>query len=220
MIRQNSERKTMSKRRPNTILEIPYEISNEPENVAEAVALCGGDEKALLEHFVQKLVYNHHNSELRSAFLERVEEKSGIARQVEKKEKGTDSQGKPRVVEVYSETEGEYFARVLAERAEKPSDYTPLLQETADGYKDGDGKDVPGFPLDGTKKARGAGGPKLAKMYISGAEEIEKAGKLAAAASKLAEALGLRVDPTVDSVARALKEREDRRRSEFVKELI
>ena len=210
----------MSKRRANTILEIPYEISNEPENVTEAVALCGGDEKSLIEHFVQKLVYNHHNSELRSAFLERVEEKTGIARQVTKKEKGTDNEGKPKFVEVYSETEGEYFARVLAERGEKPSDYSPLLQETADGYSDGDGKPVPGFPLDGTKKARSAGGPKLAKMYVQGAEEIEKAGKLASAATRLSEELSLRIEATIDSVARALKEREDRRRSEFVKGLL
>ena len=215
------------KRRPNTILEIPYEISNEPTTIAEAMDLCGGPEtppdqkeKALIEHFVQKLVYNHHNAELRTAFLERVEEKTGIARQVEKKEKGTDSNGKPKVVEVYTETEGEYFARVLAERAEKPSDYSPLLQETADGFTAADGKVVAGFPLDGTKKARGAGGPRLAKMYISGAEEIEKAGKLDSAAKTLAAELGIPVEPAVEAVARALKEREDRRRSEFVKGLL
>lgn len=210
----------MSKRRANTILEIPYEISNEPENVEEAIALCGGDEKALIEHFVQKLVYNHHNAELRSAFLERVEEKTGISRQTTKKEKGTDAEGKPRFVEVYSETEGEYFNRVLAERGEKPSDFSSLLQETADGYSDGDGKAVAGHPLDGTKKVRSSGGPKLAKMYTQGAEEIAKAGKLEQGAKKLAAELGILVEATVESVARALKEREDRRRSEFVTGLI
>jgi hypothetical protein len=212
------------KRRPNTLLGVPYEISNEPESVEEAVAICGGGDegtKALIEHFVQKLVYNNHNPELRSAFLERVEERTGIARKTEKKQKGTDGEGKPKEVEVYSETESEYFSRVLAERAEKEADYTPLLQETSDGgYKDGNGNDATGYPLDGTKRTRTAAGPRLAKMYITGAEEIQKAGKLESAATRLAEELGIAVLPAVESVAKALKEREDRRRSEFVKGLL
>jgi hypothetical protein len=211
------------KRRANSILEIPYEISNEPETLDEAIALCGGETgaKILIEHFVQKLIYNNHNPDLRPAFLERVEEKTGIARATEKKEKGKDSEGKPKFIEVYSETEGEYFARVLAERSEKATDYAALLQETADGgYTDAQGNEVSGYPLDGTKRARAAGGPKLAKMYVTGAEEIEKAGKLQSASVKLSEELGMKVEATVDSVARALKEREDRRRSEFVKGLL
>ena len=57
-------------------------------------------------------------------------------------------------------------------------------------------------------------------MYISGAEEIEKAGKLDSAAKTLAAELGIPVEPAVEAVARALKEREDRRRSEFVKGLL
>lgn len=205
------------KRRPNSILEVPYEISNEPTTIEECVAICGGGEdgtKLLIEHFVQKLIYNHHNPDLRSPFLERVEEKTGIARLTEKKKKGEKD------VEVFTETEGEYFSRVLAERGEKASDYSTLLQETADGYIDKDGKAVPGYPLDGTKRSRGSGAPKLAKMYMQGAEEIEKAGKLESAASKLTAELGIPVEPAVEAVARALKEREDRRRSEFVKGLL
>lgn len=202
------------KRRANTILEIPYEISNGPETLADCIAICNGDESLVVEHFTQKLVYNHHNAEVRSAFLERLEAQTGIARQTEKKKKGE------KEVEVYTETEGEYFARVLAERGEKASDYSSLLQETADGYSDGGGKKVEGFPLDGTKRARTGGAPKLAKMYLQGAEDIEKAGKLDSAASKLAAELGIPVEPVVESIARALKEREDRRRSEFVKGLL
>lgn len=202
------------KRRANSILEIPYEISNGPETIEDCQAICGGDIALVVEHFTQKLVYNHHNAELRSAFLERVEEKTGIARKTDKKKKGD------KEVEVYTETEGEYFDRVLAERGEKATDYTPLLQETADGYKDAEGKDVPGFPLDGTKKMRAGGGPKLAKMYLQGAEDIAKAGKLESAAAKLTAELGIPIEATVDSIAKGLKEREDRRRSEFVKGLL
>jgi hypothetical protein len=57
-------------------------------------------------------------------------------------------------------------------------------------------------------------------MYLNGAKEVEKAGKLESAAQKLSEELGIPVQPAVEAVARALKEREDRRRSEFVKGLL
>jgi hypothetical protein len=95
------------------------------------------------------------------------------------------------------------------------------MQETADGgWKNELGEVQAGYPLDGTKKARVGGGPKLAKMYVDGATEIEKAGKLESAAAKLTEELGIPILPSIDGVARGLKEREARRRSEFVKGLL
>lgn len=197
-IAYKKETKNMSTDRKNTILGIDYNI-NAPANLNEALELCGGDEAVLVEHFVQKLVYNHHNAEVRGAFCEALEEQTGHARETKKVERN----GKE--VEVFAETETEYVNRVCALEGVEPSEYAELLQEVADKH-----------PLSGVRKARASsGGTRLAKMYITAAEEISKAGALEKAAAKLASDLGISVEATVESVALALKEREDRRKAEF-----
>jgi hypothetical protein len=194
--------------RKNAVLGVEYKLQA-PENIAEAVEICGGDEKILLEHFTQKLIYNHHNSEIRSAFLEKVEELSGVKRATEMKDTGKKNEdGTPKLVEVFAESEGEYFARVMASDGSEPSDWSEHMQTIADTT-----------PLDGRRKVRAAGISRLAKQYIEGAQQLVAAGVGEKAAAKLSEELDMEVLPTEEGLAKALKEREDRRRAEFANSL-
>lgn len=194
--------------RKNTVLGVEYSLKA-PENIAEAVEICGGDENLLVEHFVQKLVYNHHNAEVRALFVEKVEEQTGIKRKTVQKDTGKKNEdGSSKMIEVYDETETEYFNRVLAESGTEAGDYVAELQAIADAN-----------PLDGKKKARTSAGPKLAKMYVQGATEIVNAGSGEKAAKVLSAELGMPIEATIESIARGLKEREDRRRAEFAQSL-
>jgi len=190
--------------RKNTVLGLEYDIKNAPTTIAEAVEICGGDENALIEHFVQKLVYNHHNADVRAAFCEKVEENTGVARATSKK---TTASGKE--VEVYAETETEYFERALAETGSDRSEFVAVIQAIADET-----------PLDGTKKVRtGSGGPKIGKTYLKLAEQLVAAGSAEKAAKILGEEHGRTVEPTVESLALALKERDEKKRREFAEQV-
>lgn len=197
--------------RKNTILGVEYNIKNAPATVAEALALCGGDEALVVEHFTQKLIYNHHNPEVRAAFVEKLEEVTGNKRKVSVKDTGKKNEdGSAKTVEVYDETETEYFSRVLAELGAEPGDYADLMQEVADAT-----------PLDGKRRARTSAGPKLAKMYLTAAQSIVDKGEAAVtkASGILSAELNMEVAPTVEGIAKALKEREDRKRAEFAQSL-
>lgn len=195
--------------RKNTVLGIEYKL-NAPTTIDEAVAICGGDANLLLEHFVQKLVYNHHNADVRAAFVEKVEEMSGIKRKVEVKDTGKKNEdGSPKTVEVYGETETEYFNRVLAETGAEVEEYSAVMQEIANANA-----------LDGRKRVRASSaGPRLAKMYLNAAQTILDKGTQDKAAGILSSELGMVVEPTLESLAKALKEREDRKRQEFANAL-
>jgi len=197
--------------RKNTVLGVEYNIQA-PENIQEAIVICGGEdggEALLLEHFIQKLVYNHHNADVRSSFVEKVEELTGIKRGVETKTTGKKNEdGTDKTIEVYTETETEYFNRVLSETGTEASEYASYLQEIADAS-----------PLDGKKKARTGGGPKLAKMYLTAAQTIVDKGSEEKAAGILGAELGYTVEPTLEGLAKALKDREDRKRKEFAAQL-
>lgn len=196
------------KSRKNNVFGLDYNL-NAPENLDEAIAICGGDEALLLEHFIQKLVYNHHNADVRSSFCEALEEQTGVKRLTSVKDSGKKNEdGTPKTVEVYAETETEYVNRVASEQGAEVSDYAELLQSVADKH-----------PLDGKKRARSSAGPRLAKMYIEAAQGIVDAGAAEKAAAMLSSELGEEIEASLLGIAGALKEREDRKRAEFAKSL-
>ena len=189
--------------RKNTVLGLEYTL-NAPTTVAEAVEICGGDESLLVEHFVQKLIYNHHNADVRATFCEKVEEQTGIARKTDKK---TTAAGKE--VEVYAETETEYFQRALAETGSEAEEFVSTIQEVADGS-----------PLDGKKKVRATGaGPRIGKTFLKLAEQIIEKGSQEKASAVLSAELDHSVGTDATSLAVALKERDDRKRREFAEQV-
>lgn len=191
------------KSRTNNVFGIDYTIQ-QPENLAEAIEICGNDEAVVLEHFVQKLIYNHHNAEVRAAFCEALAESTGEARHTETK---TNASGKE--VTVYTETETEYVNRVAASEGVDVGEYAGLLQEIADKNR-----------LDGTRRQRSSSGPKSAgKTYIALAQSIIDKGSAAKAAAVLTAEGGKPVSEDLMDLAFALKARDARIKAQQMADL-
>jgi hypothetical protein len=198
--------------RKNRTLGLDVTVSGVPANLAALVEAY--TEQAVYELFVRQAVYNNWNPEFRAAFVEALEEETGIARNTkgtgkfkEIKDEATGEVRKEEVT-VYSESEQEYFDRVL--NGADPSTYQDLADRVAKSVK-----------FDASLRERKSAGPKaLAKMYLNGAQQLIDAGAAQSAAEKLSNALGISVEPTLEGLAQALKIREDRRRQEGLKELL
>jgi hypothetical protein len=123
---------------------------------------------------------------------------------------------------VWDETEDKYFKRVLAELV------TSKAQITIDGTSFGPfdspeaassaftglaQKHLDAIPFDPSETERAPSGPKkIAKVYIEVAKKLIAAGKADAAAADLTSRLGITVEPTEDSLSRAISEDQRRKR--------
>jgi hypothetical protein len=138
-----------------------------------------------------------------------IEEETGIEREATKDKDG--------VVEKYTETEGDYFARVCAKLGQEPSSFKELADQVAAQ-----------IPFDASASERGPMQPKkTAKAYLDAADQIIAAGadKATAVAAALQKILteagnkGIVVEATRESLGKAISLNEARKRAEENKKL-
>jgi hypothetical protein len=186
--------------------------ANVPSSVEEYDQLAKA-QGACLEAAVMNVIYRSTLAKFRPLFADRIENQTGIARgfEVVTNKDGSvkkDSDGDE--VIKYTESEAEYLDRVCAALVTNgtfPSpeaalaSFAPVAQEVMDT-----------LVFDPSEKERAPAGPKkVSKVYLEIAAKWESEGVLAEKATKIAAKLGnWKVEPTVDSVARAVSE--DQRR--------
>jgi hypothetical protein len=156
-----------------------------------------------LQDAILNTVYRGSLAEFRGNFCEAVEKETQIARKTKPTGK-KDSEGAD--IEVYDETEGEYFNRVLAESGKTREHFTPLANTIASA-----------IVFDPSATERKAPGPKkVAKAYIAAAQTLIDKGAAHAAAAKLSSLLGREVLPTLESLSGAISE--DQRKKDVANE--
>lgn len=185
-----------------------------PETVEEYNALAGR-ENAAVDDAVDNTVYRSVLAEFREKFCEEVEKETGIAR---KRSPVLDDKGEPKKdknnnpVITFDETEGKYIARVLAE---KGYDDAGTFQAIADAI-------ATNLKFDPSVRERTSGGGKVAKTYVEAADKIIAMGedKVQRAVQNLSSYLGREVASDRDSLAAAIKAREDKKRQEQINDLV
>lgn len=122
----------------------------------------------------------------------------------------------------YDETEDKYFKRVVAELVANKAtvnidgnEVGPFdsVEAAAAAFNDLAQRHLSAIPFDPSQTERAPAGPKkIAKQYIAVAEKIVASGKADSTAAMLSSKLGITVEPTVDSLSRAISESERRDR--------
>ena len=127
-------------------------------------------------------------------------------------------------VVVWDETEVDYFKRGLAELVKNKSVIT--INDTSFGpFASVEAAALPftavaqshldAIPFDPSETEKTPSGPKkIAAIYLAVAKKIVAAGKADAAAAELSSKLGITVDPTEDSLSRAISEDQRREREQ------
>jgi hypothetical protein len=176
----------------------------EYDTMAKQVGAC-------LESGVLNTIYRSYLAEFRSTFSDKLAEKTGIARatkpsgKFEKDENGKDTETP---ILVYAETESDHFDRVLVETKTEKSAYQDLATEVADS-----------IAFDPSASERAPAGPKkTAAKFTKAADDLIKAGKGEAVAAFLANKLGFAVEPTVESLGRAIAEDQKRKAAALASE--
>lgn len=126
---------------------------------------------------------------------------------------------------VWDETESEYNKRGLAElvKARRTITIDGTSVGPFDSIESANAAFIPvaqahldRIPFDPSETERQPKGPvKIAKIYVAVAEKLIAAGKADSTAAELTSKLGITVDPTVDSLSRAISE-DQRRQRELV----
>lgn len=194
------------------LLGLEVAVPNVPETLAEAVAAYG--ESVVLAGFVNPVIYNVWNPDVRAAALEAIEASTGIARKTRStgKEKEVKNEATGEVTKepvlVYDETEKEYFDRLVG--SGEPEQFQSFFDTAAAATE-----------FNGAARERAASGPKaIAKMYLNGAQQIIDAGKGEVAAAKLSDITGVTITSDLESLAKGLKIKADKERAALVGDLI
>lgn len=203
-------------------IDIPLTV---PETIDEFNSLDTSRTNAALEEAINNVVYRDMLMEFREQFTAAVETETGILfKRVQKKdskgtllfedktttnEDGTTTMEKVPTM-VVDETEAVYFKRVLAEKNVEPT----YFQSTAERV-------AAALVFDPKAGERATKGPsKVAQVYANAAKELIAAGKGQEIATKLATKLGVSVEPTEDSLGRAIQLNEARKRAEAAKRVV
>jgi hypothetical protein len=194
-----------------TVRTLGFELNySVPESVAEYDQLAKKD-GAALESATDNVVYRSVLAKFRSALSSALANITGVERKTRDTGKVTKNEdGTEEPVLVWDETEKDHFARVCAEQVASgkfaspeaaAASFLPLAQET-----------IAAIAFDPSESERAPQGPvKVAKQYISIAQKAVDGGKGQALADQLTAKLGnMTVEPTVDSISRAIAE--DQRR--------
>lgn len=157
--------------------------------------------------------------------IEGFEQITGIDRKTREtgKTRGDGETKEPIVV--WDETESEYFKRALGEIVKSSKTVTingetfgpfTSIETAAAAFQPLAQEHLNAIPFDPSETERQPKGPvKIAKVYIAVAEKLLAAGRGEAAAADLTSKLGITVEPTVDSLSRAISE-DQRRQRELV----
>lgn len=173
-------------------LKVTYEC---PSSVEEFDTLAK-KEGACLESAIDNVVYRGNQAAARAAFIEKLEEVTNIARKSHQEADGTNDDGSAKTKTVIDETEGKYFRRAVAESKLD----TKTLQELMDEVCAAPEIRVVN-PAERERKT-----PVSAARYTKAAQALVSGGFAAKAAQKLGGLLGRTVEPTVESLALAIKD--------------
>lgn len=151
-----------------------------------------------------------------------VEEITGIKRKTVKTGKFRGEGETKEEIEVYDETEDKYFKRVIAELVSEKSTVEldgqtvgpfDSVEAAAAAFRSLAQQHLDAIPFDPSETVRQPAGPKkIAKTYIEVAKKLIAAGKADAVAAELSSKLGITVEPTEDSLSRAISEDQRRKR--------
>ena len=176
------------------------ESAEEYDSLAKRVGAC-------LDSAVANHMYRGVFAEVRAGFVEALETSTGIKRKTKETGKTRTIKGSDGAADtteailVWDETEADYFARVCAETSTTPESYQSALDKV-----------VAGVVFDPSAAERAAPGPKtVAKKFTVAAQTILDAGAGTKAAAKLSEILGITVEPTLESLAKAIAEDQKRK---------
>jgi hypothetical protein len=194
----------MSDMIPNEVKILGFTGTIAVPSTVEQFDKMAGTAGVALENAVANVLYRSTFPKVRKAFLARVEDLTKISRKSHEESTGKkDAEGKDVTRTVYDETEGKYMKRVLASIDADTSAQLPAIFAEVLGLDE--------CRFDPSERV--AGPKKIPAMYTEAAETILKAGRGDAAAAKLTSELGIAVSATADSIARALQERERRRKA-------
>lgn len=189
-------------------IEVPFEV---PESVEEFDNLAK-EQGSCLQNGINNVLYRQSLAKIRSGFIEKFEEVSGITREVEVVTPATfDEEGKEltKAVTKFKDSEKKYFDFALAQLGKTAADFTDLMAEVAATVK-----------FDPSAAERSSGPKKIAQTYIDVAQQVIDAGAEDAVAADLSEELGYEVTSDLESLAAAVGESERRRKNERANELI
>ena len=182
-------------------INVPSSVE-EFDQLAKKVGAC-------LNEAVKNVIYRGVLNTFRAKFVEAVEAETSIARKTkptgkfEKDDAGKDTEVP---ILVYAETEGDYFDRVLA---------NPDAPRTLESFTDLANRIAADLVFDPSESEKKPAGPKkLSKAVLDAAKTIIDAGKADAVAAMLATKLGITVDSTQESLARAIAEDQRRKNAE------
>src|ERR1035437_5611560 len=137
---------------PQTFKTTGFEITLHVPSSIEVYDRLAKVSGACLKDAIVNTVYRGSLAEFRANFCEAVEKETTIARKTKPTSK-KDSEGAD--IEVYAETDGEYFNRVLAESGKSREHFTPIANTIASA-----------IVFDPSATERKAPGPKkVAKAY-------------------------------------------------------
>jgi hypothetical protein len=186
-------------------LKIPYQV---PADIDSYNALDPNRENAVLEDAISSTIYRAVLNKIRAEVCKHISDKEGIKRFSKMvATKKMDENGQPILREVFTESEKKYVDRVLAKVGKSIEEYRAFVEKVA--------ANTPFNPAEREKKERA-----VAQLYIDTATQLVGAGFHNNAAAKLSAELGIHVEPTVDSLARALFERERRKNAEKKRQML
>jgi len=204
-----------------------YQISvSVPDSVQEFDRLAKA-EGTCLEQANRNVIYRSVLAEFRSLFCDALESATKIARKTKDTGKtrktkveaadGSVTESEEAIV-VWAETEGEFEDRVIQTIARdeslSPEAVKTRFQEMAD-------KLAATLPFDPSESEKSPAGPKkVSASILAVAQKIIDAGRGEAVAASLATKLGIPVDSSLESLARAVAEDQRRKRLEMDKDYV
>lgn len=195
-----------------------------PETIDEFNALDTTRPNAALDESINNVIYRDTLADFRDIFSAAVAKETTIARKQEQKkdskgvlvtekvkvknEDGTESETEQPVM-VDTETDAKYFSRVCSELGVEPTAFQTLAEKIAADLK---------FNPQATERATKQPS-KVAEVYLKAARDIIAKGVQQAVALKLAELVGAAVEPTEESLGRAIQLNEARKRAAAQKQV-
>jgi hypothetical protein len=204
-----------------------YQISVQvPESVQEFDRLAKA-EGTCLEQANRNVIYRSVLAEFRSLFCDALESATKISRKTKDTGKvrkvkqeaadGTITETEEAIV-VWAETEAEFEDRVVQTLARDENLSPEAIKSRFQALAD---KLAATLPFDPSESEKTPAGPKKVSAAVTAvAQKIIDAGRAEAVAANLSTKLGIPVEPTLESLARAVAEDQRRKRLEMEKDYV
>jgi hypothetical protein len=192
-----------------TVKTLGYEIQVQVPSSVEEFDSLAKKQGVCLEQAILNIIYRSVLAKVRTTFVEVLEEQTGIARLTKDSgKKRKNEAGVEEPVLVFTETEGEFVDRVLVETKSSKENFEALMVSVASKVT---------FDPSETE-AKPSGPKKVAQAYLDAAKTIIDKGQGDSVAAKLTSKLGFPVEPTIESLGRAIAEDQRRKKAEIAAE--